>query len=774
MINIEPVGKDFVIFGRDKFKNRYRREVKNFTPYFYVPNEHGSHVSLYGDKLRKVHVSHPAEVKKQRENHARTYEADVTYVNRYLIDTYDEIPQEPVRVCYMDIEVKDNGAFPDIIRADKEILSIACYDNFNEKYYVFTMIPYGEYDDRIRFEFKGNDVLQFTFKEESEMLIKFVQFIDDFDFDVFLAWNGDGFDYPYLYRRMMVVGIDPSSLSPINQFDEHSAKPRGRTWLDLMRAYRKLSTHELESYGLDFVAKDELGIGKMDKDLDDGTVYSLWHRNFKTFTLYNLQDVYLMKEIDKKRGIIPYFDSVRRLTFSTWYDVFFNARVLDFYFLKKAKTYGFVLPTKRKADDNYIPVEGARVIQPTVGIKEWIGVGDVRSLYPTAILTCNMSPETRIGITEADAHSDVPFVKVGPTYFRTDVRGFIPRVVGDLWDFRQSLKSEMKKYSVGSPEYVSYDEMQTVAKFLLNSVYGVMLAPFFRLFSREVGAAVTLFGREANMWMEKQVKDYGSDVIAGDTDSIFFKLNVEIADEAILQGQELIDFVNGSLDDFCIKKFGSAQYNKMFVEFDKVYRRVLFVGDDSGVALKKRYAGLVIWKEGKIVDELDVKGFETRRSDTPSLYRKMQKDLLRAIVSSPELEVAKPQIIGLLKDMKQDIIKGRIPVEEIAIPKGMSKPLHEYTKNISAHVQGAIYYNKHFGGNIKKEKVRYVYVKSPPPGLPQTHVISFVDKCPDGFEIDYEKMANLLINDKVDTIFTSLGWNIAAIEDKTNTLEKWL
>lgn len=769
MINIEPMGKNFVILGRDGSGNRYRREVKDFSPYFYVPNQHGTYVSLYGDKLRKVVVEHPAEVKMQRDNFEKTYEADITYVNRYLIDTFKEIPQEPVRLCFIDIEVKDDGSFPDIARADKEILSIACFDSFNKKFYVFTLDPNGNSTEKKRFVFNDVETLQFILPREEEVLLKFIEFVKDFDFDLFLAWNGDGFDYPYLFNRMGRFDIRAEELSPINSLDHHSGKPRGRVWLDLMRGYRKLSTHELESYGLDFVAKDELGVGKMGKP-DDGSVYTMWMSDFIRFTEYNINDVWLMKEIEQKRGIVKYFDSVRRLTFSTWYDIFFNSRVLDFYFLKKAKEYGFVLPTKRAKDENYVPVEGARVIQPTVGMKEWIGVGDVRSLYPTAILTCNMSPETRVS-----KEKDVPKVKVGETYFRTDVRGFIPRVVQDLWDFRQSIKAEMKKHPVGSPEYRVYDEMQTVAKFLLNSVYGVMLATFFRLYSREVGAAVTYFGREANMWMEKEIVSIGAEVIAGDTDSIFFKINKDSVEEAAKLGEDIIRHTNGTLDFFCIEKFGDAQYNKMFIEFDKIYRRVLFVGDEDGVALKKRYAGYVVWND-KVLDEpfLDVKGFETRRSDTPGIYRKMQKQLLHAIVSSDDLEKTKDIVVGVLKDMKQDIISGKVPVEDVAIPKGMSKPIHEYTKNIGAHVYGAMYYNKYFGGNIKKEKVRYVYVKSPPPGLPHTHVISFVEKCPEGFEIDWEKMANMLVDDKVQTIFKSLGWDITDINDKSNTLEKWL
>jgi DNA polymerase elongation subunit (family B) len=147
----------------------------------------------------------------------------------------------------------------------------------------------------------------------------------------------------------------------------------------------------------------------------------------------------------------------------------------------------------------------------------------------------------------------------------------------------------------------------------------------------------------------------------------------------------------------------------------------------------------------------------------------MQKDILKSVLLGNE----KNGIVQFLQEQKQMILDGEYRPEEIAIPKGMSKPPHEYTASMPAHVAGAIYCNKFCGGNIGQEKVRYLYVKKQPAGLPPTHVISFVDTFPTGFEIDYERMAKLLIDDKFETIFRSLDWNIREVDIKRNTLEEW-
>jgi DNA polymerase I len=641
----------------------------------------------------------------------------------------------------LDIEVDDSDGYPDLNVFDKEIISICCYDNFKEKYHVFYVEPNLEVKDGTVITKKLKEINYYSCGNEKALLEKFVSFVKYMDFDLIFAWNGDGFDYPYIWGRMKINGIEPEKLSPVKRCEYRDGKPVGRYWIDLMAAFRKVATNEFESYSLDYIGKSFIGRGKVEHT---GKVGDLWRSDIATFLRYNINDVQLMVDIEKKRGIIRYFDTIRRLTFCSFYDVFFNSRVLDCYFLKRAQELGIILPNKPQPDGEYDPIQGARVIAPISGLHRFVAVGDVRSLYPTAFLTANMSPET------IDAHGRIV---VGDTRFSDTKRGFIPIIIQELWDLRQSWKSNMKQYPKGSAEYEQWDNLQTVCKFLLNSIYGVMLMPAFRLFDKRIGAAITYFGRETNLWMDARIREQGYEILAGDTDSIIFHVGKDDPTEA----KNAIEYVNDTLNHFCESKFGSSEYNKMYIEFDKMYSSILFTKNESGEAVKKRYAGLIYVSDGKVLDEpiLDVKGFDSKRSDSPQFIRDLQKEVFVMILTGKE----KNEVKARIKEVRNNITNGTYTPEMVAIPKGMSKQINEYDKSMPIHITGAKYFNEYCGGNIKREKVKYLYVSRVPARFPKTHVVSFIDKAPDGFIWDMDKMAVKLVDEKFKNILYSMGWS---------------
>ena len=768
MIITEAIGDSIIIRGRDEHGKRYEQRINHFQPYFYVPRQNivgETYYSLFGEKLQRITCVNQKDYRDNKKLYKNTYEADVPSTTRYLIDNYYQtgIESETIRICFFDIET---DGIPNISKADTMITSIAAYDNFRNLYYCFTVAPDGKvsknkYTRKIQFDGNEVEARVFMFTTEKEMLNKFLTFVQQLDFDLFLAWNGDRFDYPYLFNRMKALRINPRLLSPIKQmskgYGNMADKPRCRIWLDLMVCYRKLSTQEMESYSLEYISQKELGVGKIEHQ---EKFQDFWRNNLDKFIDYNIKDVYLMVKIEESKGIVKYFDTIRRFTFCSWYDVFYNSKVLDCFFLLKAKEYGIVLPTTRKQKD-YEKITGAIVITPTVGVHQNVAVGDVRSLYPTAILTCNMSPETIV----TDVTKCNKYVQVDDVYFSLDKRGFIPRVVEDLWNLRQEFKNKRDTFEHGSHDYEMWDTIQTVCKFLLNSVYGVMLAPHFRLFTRDIGKSITYFGRRTNLWMQEKIKERGHNIVAGDTDACIFELKSNTLSELIKEGNDTIDYINNSLDYFCETEFGDSTYNKMFIEFEKIYSKVFFVGDEYDNAIKKRYAGLIVYKDGVDISDhpkLEIKGFEAKRSDTPTIIRELQSNVFRMILTGK----GKEEIFAAVKQVRDKILNGGYSPYEIGIPKGVSKEFHEYTSNMPIHIHGAIYFNKYCNGNIKMEKVKYVYVKDVPPGLPKTHAISFTDEqpIPEGFIIDYARMAEKLIDEKFHYIFLSMGWNIHELD----------
>jgi len=97
LVKVEAEGRLIHIWAREKSNQKLHHYiVTDFFPYFYSKrppiNEEGvlyveeePYTTLFGEKVRKVIVEHPGNVPKLR--HPDDYEADIPYVNRFLIDT---------------------------------------------------------------------------------------------------------------------------------------------------------------------------------------------------------------------------------------------------------------------------------------------------------------------------------------------------------------------------------------------------------------------------------------------------------------------------------------------------------------------------------------------------------------------------------------------------------------------------------------------------------------------------------------------------------------
>lgn len=179
------------------------KKVKDFEPYFYIlENENVPKIneivriekvetkSLFGEKLKKIVVNLPSDVPKIREKFSKTFEADILFTIRYTIDEIKQIPYEKLRIQYLDIE-NDDSKEPDI--ANKPITIIGCWDNFLEKYILFTW----KEREKER-EFKNKDLSIYYFNNEKDLLKNYINFINDTSPDIITGWNIVHFDIPIL------------------------------------------------------------------------------------------------------------------------------------------------------------------------------------------------------------------------------------------------------------------------------------------------------------------------------------------------------------------------------------------------------------------------------------------------------------------------------------------------------------------------------------------------------------------------------------------------
>ncbi len=308
-------------------------------------------------------------------------------------------------------------------------------------------------------------------------------------------------------------------------------------------------------------------------------------------------------------------------------------------------------------------------------------------------------------------------------------------------------------------------------QFVGQSLYGVSGWERFRLYDKEAAAAITATGREVIEFTETAANELDYTVAYGDTDSVMLELgpDVEKAD-AIEQSFEIEEYLNDRYDDFAREDL-NAEEHRFQIEFEKLYRRFFQAGT------KKRYAGHIIWKEGKDVNDVDITGFEYKRSDIAPITKEVQHRVIEMIVREGDIEGAKEYVNGVI----EDVLAGEVSLEEIGIPGGIGKRLDNYDTD-TAQVRGAKYANLLLGTNFQRgSKPKRLYLDRVDPSFferleaeegfdarsdplygafkrdPDVICFEYDDQIPDAFEVDYEKMLEKTLQGPIERILEALG-----------------
>jgi DNA polymerase I len=283
-----------------------------------------------------------------------------------------------------------------------------------------------------------------------------------------------------------------------------------------------------------------------------------------------------------------------------------------------------------------------------------------------------------------------------------------------------------------------------------QSYYGVAGYPRFRLYDREMGSAVTATGRAVIEHTRDVVEDEGYEVVYGDTDSTLVEVGDGTLDELVERGEALERTVNGSYDEFAVEEF-NAHEHRWEIEFEKLYRRFFQAGR------KKRYAGHLVWKEGKEVDDVDITGFEYKRSDVAQVTKEVQQEVIGMILDGAGFD----DVSGYVREVVDRFKSGGYGYDEVGVPGGIGKKLDSYDTD-TAQVTGAKYANEHLGTNFTSgSKPKRLYIKRVKGDYPPTDVVCFeyAEQVPDEFEVDWDKMLEKTVRNPTERILEALGWS---------------
>ncbi|MFD1570046.1 DNA-directed DNA polymerase [Halorubrum laminariae] len=810
--------------------------VLGVEPYFYVPtadldgdlteqydvvigtreeNAEGEpYESIRGEPLTRIITRTPRDVGNIRDDFATTFEADILFPNRFLIDNglnggirveerrlddedgtlqVHEGMLEPaevdaeMRVNTFDIEVDDRRGFPE--DGEEPIICLTSHDSYDDEYVVWLYdAPEAEVPAPENLpEYEGiveggdgdgtGDALDFkvrTFEEEAAMLDAFVAYIDETDPDLMTGWNFEDFDAPYVLDRLEVLDDGSQydlSVDRLSRIDEvwrsgwGGPDIKGRVVFDLLYAYKRTMFTELESYRLDAVGERELGVGK---ERYTGDIGDLWEQDPERLLEYSIRDVELCVEIDRAQDVIAFWDDARKIVGCKIEDATTPGDAVDMYVLHMA--YGnFALPSKGQQEAEEF--EGGAVFDPISGVREMVSVLDLKSLYPMSMVTINASPETKVDPDEYDGET---YKTPTGVHFRKEPDGIIREMVNELLDEREEKKALRNEHDPGTEAYEQYDRQQGAVKVLMNSLYGVFGWDRFRLYDREMSAGVTSTNREVIAFTADVTSELNREVTYGDTDSIMLSLGDLSKDEAIETSFEIGDHINDRYDDFAREKL-NADSHRFEIEFEKLYRRFFQAGK------KKRYAGHIIWKEGKDVDDIDITGFEYKRSDIAGITKEVQQNVIETIVTGDDIDEDMTEIKEYLVDVIARVLDGDVDLDEIGIPGGIGKKLDAYATP-TAQVRGAKYANCMLGTNFGSgSKPKRLYIEKVHPdfwarmederGLdpqrdplygefkrdPDVICFEYADQVPEEFEVDWEKMLDKTLKGPIERVIEALG-----------------
>jgi DNA polymerase elongation subunit (family B) len=403
-------------------------------------------------------------------------------------------------------------------------------------------------------------------------------------------------------------------------------------------------------------------------------------------------------------------------------------------------------------DESY---EGAIVLppKPDYYFESPVGVADFASLYPSTIVSENISYDTLVwakdydlagrfvklahGSVEDEAHAD-PSVswtdieydilipdpadkRKNPVKIRAGTRvcryaqfagnekGALPKIINKLLAARKAKRKEAEKEPDPFRKAL-LDAEQLAYKLTANSLYGQLGSPTFKIRLQPLAASVTAYGRKQIMFAKSVIEEfYGStaadprcaaEVVYGDTDSLFVNFNVrDPVTRVRLEGRPAIEATMalteeaGKFVSRCLAPPHDFEYDKVFYPF------IIFS--------KKRYVGNMYEESADSYYQKSM-GIALKRRDYAPIVKVIYGGAIRILLTEKSLVKA----VTYVRERLRDLVGGAYRMYHLTITKSLRS---EYNKIMPPHKMLAERMAKRDPGNAPAggDRMGYVFVCPP-------------------------------------------------------------
>ena len=720
-----------------------------------------SYEGLDGTPLYRVSTNSPYDISRMREMFSRTYEADVRFIDQYLIENVPEMPKWKPRKWWYDIECNTGD--------DKFTTVIAVIDSDLDMPIVFawtddtTNCPYPN-TNRSR-ELHERTVrgtkyeLHLCFSEK-QLYENFIDFLHERNPDMMIAHAGTFFDLPHMIERLdKIYGHGGAAkLSPLGiirypkrgekryyptdqpiagrwQFDTAAPATSGTGF---ERVWKDSGGGQLPNRKLNTIA-ETLGLGsKLTEEIEGMDVHNGWREYWPEFVDYCLLDTVLLRGIDEARNVTDFYTDMVRLC---GVSIQSACNVSNFIRGLLSRRTHLKAPSRYKAEK--VDLEGAEFIMKEPGLYEGVAIIDYKGLYPSLITGHNLCYTTK-----RDGPGEGIIQLENGSYWDQSKKGILPAVVDYLFEFRAECKQKMKDAKTAE-ERSAWNTTQSAIKRVMASLYGATAHVGFGWADTDIAHTILSEGRRCIRLLDTVATRLGYNVLYGFTDSAFIQVPQE---DAEVLARRVTDAVQ------------DATGNKMLFAELEAYLPYWFFEK------KNKYAGMISWPPedaGKMKTANFLKG-----SSLAPISKEAEKIALTLICQGENESVVREAILKLALPVR----KGDVNLKEVTKQTRISQHPDDY-KILSGASKAADYYNKHMSTEDPFEggdSVKWTYVKSVPAGQPPTQVVAYRENEEmDGYTLDAKVILDKAIVSKLKGVFQVLGWDLGAATGEPRPATYW-
>jgi len=481
--------------------------------------------------------------------------------------------------------------------------------------------------DSLLLEFDGKTIVIDKGSEE-EKILELVKAVKEEDPDMVFTEGGDSFLLPYLTYRAFANRILDSFVLSRDVVPLKASKGRGKTFFSYGRVYHKAPMQRL--------------FGRVHIDVNNTFIYT-------ACGLEGLVEVSRTCRVPLHRAARASIGTIMSSLqlYTAWKD-------------------SILVPWKKNEPESFktalellVADRGGFIFEPKLGFHTDVVEVDFTSMFPTLMLTRNISAETVLCKCCPDSKIRVPELGYNICEKR---KGIVPKTLDLLLKKRLRYKGLIKEAEDAEVKHV-YNMRQTALKWILVTCFGYLGYRNARFGKVDAHIAVCAFARDSLLKTARLAEQHGFEVIHGIVDSLWLKKpNVSPREVA----------------EFCREASGVIDVP---LGVEGKYRWIVFLPSKilEGVPVLNRYYG--VFENG----EIKLRGVEARRGDTPVFIVKAQIEMIRELAGATNLERFEeriPAALRVLGDYAVKLVEGRVGVQELLVTKRLSRSPSCYNHDV--------------------------------------------------------------------------------------------